>query len=184
LIRRINLVYQAFDKALMHSCKTWRLAHEIVKAVRCGHIRAPLEELGPEVTVIDMPNEVRWHHRIGVFEKLGKTVPFLIKLLDDPPPRLQRTSAEFAGKLAPVGIHDSDGLRDCLATLGPIVESCVNTFRKPNKQLEHAGMCNCAQHVHNMWSQLLKGLERVHSTKGVEVSPAAKAAMDKHAAHI
>jgi hypothetical protein len=106
------------------------------------------------VEVIDMPNEIRWHRRIGVFEKLGKTVPFLIKLLDDPPPRLQRTSAEFAGKLAHIGIYSSDGLKSCWATLDPIVEFCVDTFRKPIKQLEHVGMCNCAQHVHNLWSQL------------------------------
>jgi hypothetical protein len=33
-----------------------------------------------------------------------------------------------------------------------------------------------------MWDQLLKGLERAHSTMGVGVAPAATAAMEKHAA--
>jgi hypothetical protein len=111
MIHRLNLVYQAFDKALLAECEAWRKGHELVKAVRSGHVRHALEELGSDVTVIDAPNEIRWHHRIGCMEKLGQASPYLVRLAEDPPATLAVASDEFHAKLVRIGIADVDELR-------------------------------------------------------------------------
>jgi hypothetical protein len=182
LIHLLNLVCRAVDKALLDESDAWRKAHELVKAVRSSHIRDALELLGSDVTVIDVPNEIRWHHRAGCMEKLGQAAPFLIRLVENPPAELAVTSREFAAKLMQIRIEDVDELRELFAELKPIVEFFVKTFRVPIKKLEYEQLYNCAQHAYAVWRDCYRALEGAHSTMGVDVAPAARAGMRKHKA--
>jgi hypothetical protein len=107
LIHLINPVFQATDKASMRTSRTWRNAHELV---RSGHVRAALGELGSEVTTVDVPNEIRWHDRLGCLETLSKIKPHLIQPQDEAPANLRATGREFAAKLLELGFNDSDDL--------------------------------------------------------------------------
>jgi hypothetical protein len=109
-------------------------------------VRAALGELRAEVTRIDVPNEIRWHHRLGCLVKLTKIKLYLNQLLDEPLANLRATSREFATRLLDIGIGDCDDLGDLVGKLGPMVDLFVTTFPVPIKQLEFAKLHNCALH--------------------------------------
>jgi hypothetical protein len=85
LIHRINLVWREFERALTASCDVWAKARELVKIVRRSKMVAALRTMKSPRTVVDVPNNVRWHYMIDSGKQLGQIAPYLHQLVEDTP---------------------------------------------------------------------------------------------------